>query len=205
MERNYTVDNNTYASNPGNARLNPMVWIKYNFKVVFLLTLSILVSAFLTFTISFWFSILLLIAVFANVFYWLRKKEHFRSGDSNGGLIVAINPTLVAVATDLTQGFGSYPVVKIIPFKGKENAQIGDRIPTVALYSRSPDDSILHWIDFHPIPLTYATNDNQVIERALNSYSEDQWSILEKQLKEIKKPYQRRLYKVAKNESDWTN
>lgn len=201
-EKSYTVDNNTYASNPGNAILKPLVWMKYNFFIVFILSLSVLLSIFLI-IISRWFLILPILLLKVNHFYWLRQKEHFKHGDSNGGLVVSLKPNLVAVKTDLTKGFGKYPVIKVIHYKITRNVNIGDRVPTVALYTASMDEDLPHWINFNPIPLKYATNDKQTYIRALESYNEEDWIYLEEALKEIPQPYRSGLYKIKTKDNNW--
>ena len=203
MSKNYTVDNNTWASNPGNANLNPFIWFIHDFKRILILNCLFGISIFLTIKVSGWFSILVILLLVINGFYWLRKKEHFKSGDSNGGIVISINPTLVAVTTDLTKGFGEFPVIKIISCSTLKNVKINDKIATVALYSASENDELPHWIDFNPIPLSYATNDKATLENAINSYDLEQWDSIKSRLKEIKKPYKPGLYKSEIQTSDW--
>jgi len=200
-ENIYTVDSYTFATNPGNVNLKPLVWIKYNLSTTLILTVCLVLSIWLTVSISLWFFIIILLVIAINLFYWRRKNEHFRYGDSNGGFIVSNNPMLVAVTTDLTKGFGDYPVIKIIKYKGK--GKVGDKIGTVALYSASVDDSLKHWIDFEPIPINYATDNSAEIERAIKSYDEEQWKLIESRLLQIPKPYIEGLYKIKGETSDW--
>lgn len=200
-EKIYTVDDNTFATNPGNVILKPLVWIKYNFVTTSMLMISLILSIWLTISVSSWFFIIALLSIAVNLFYWKRKKEHFRYGDSNGGIIVATNPMLVAVTTNLTKGFGKYPVIKIIKYNAK--GEIGDKIGTVALYSASTDEETQHWIDFHPIPINYATNNVAEIERAMKSYDTEQWKQIEDRLLQVPKPYVAGLYKIKEETSDW--
>jgi hypothetical protein len=200
-ENIYTVDSYTFATNPGNVNLKPLVWIKYNLSTTLILTVCLVLSIWLTVSISLWFFIIILLVIAINLFYWRRKIEHFRYGDSNGGFIVSNNPMLVAVTTDLTKRFGDYPVIKIIKYKGK--GEVGDKIGTVALYSASVDDSLKHWIDFEPIPINYATDNSAEIERAIKSYDEEQWKLIESRLLQIPKPYIEGLYKIKGETSDW--
>ena len=203
MSDNYTVDNNTYATNPGNTELNYWQWFLHNIPIVALLTLGLLMSAYLVEMFSMWFIILFLLLLAVNGFYWLRKKEHFKSGDSNGGIVVSVNPYLLAVSTDLTRGFGSFPIVKIVKIRSREKLKVGDKVPTVALYSPSEKDDLPHWGDFHPQPLFYASRDKIDIKRAMDSYSEEDWQKLEKRIGEIQKPYVEGIFKVEITESDW--
>ena len=202
-EKKYIIDDSTFASNPGKIIFNPFVWIKYNFSTTIVLLISLILSIWLTFGVSFWFFTVLLIALVHNLLYWREKREHFRYGDSNGGIIVSVNPTLVAVTTDLTKGIGKYPVIKIIGYQLK--GEIGDRIGTVALYTRSEDENIKHWIDFRPIPIRYATNHIEEIDRAINSYKNEQWKQIEDRLLQVPKPYMEGLYLIKEPTSDWTD
>lgn len=114
MRENYTVDNNTRASNPGNTILKPLIWFNHNQVSVILISSLLLLAIFFTAIVSFWNIILILVALIINIFYWLRKNEHFKSGDSNGGVVISTKPNLIAVTTDLRKFSGNFPVVKII-------------------------------------------------------------------------------------------
>ena len=198
-----TVDNRAVASNPGKVTLKSWVWAKNHLGEVLVLKFALIVSFVLTFGASYGFGVMAFMVLSYNVLYWIRKKEHFKLGDSNGGIIVSANPTLAAVTTDLSKGWGTYPVLKIIEYKTSKPVQIGDRIATVALYSASTDDDLPHWIDFHPIPIDYATDDQAEIERALLSYENDNWAVIERRIKQIPKPFKVGLYRVDLEESDW--
>ena len=203
MRHNYTIDNNTFASNPGNAELNKWTWFCHNKVIVSLLSLFLVCSIIAVIIVNNAFSLLAIVAIVINIFYWTRIKEHFLSGASNSGVIIGTNPTLIAVNTDLSKGFGNYPVIKIIESDSLKHLSIGDRVPTVALYTASNDISLPHWIDFNPIPLSYATGSSKVITLAIKSYSPERWEQLERQLLAVKKPYKPGLYKVDKEQSDW--
>lgn len=206
MRRPSTIDSNTRASNPGNVILKPHVWLMHNKGAGFVFILG-----FVVFTLLLVYGsalvivpLLIIFAFFAYPqikFYWGRKKDHFEFGDSNGGIIISENPSLVAVTTNLTKGFGDYPVIKIIKYKGK--GKVGDRIGTVALYTASADDSLPHWIDFHPIPIEYATNNTEEINSAIESYDENQWIQIQDRLKEVPKPFKEGIFKVDVEDSDW--
>ena len=209
MKDNFTVDNNTVASNPGNAELRKWVWFRHNKIVVGLLLLLIVCSLLATVIIDTVYLfvivivIVIVVAVVVNFYYWTNKKEHFLSGDSNGGIVVGTHPTLIAVNTNLTKGFGYFPAVKIIRCKSLKNLDIGNRIPTVALYTASSDELLSYWINFNPIPLSHATDDPKVLEQAMQSYPNEQWEQLENYLLELEKPYKVGLYQVEKEYSSW--
>jgi len=203
VKNNFTVDNDTVASNPGNAELKKRVWFRHNKTAVGSLILLLVCSLLATVIIDTVYLFVVVIAVIINVYYWINKKEHFLSGHSNGGIVVGTNPTLVAVNGDLSKGYGYFPVIKITKRNSLKNVNIGDRISTVALYTASSDEFLSHWINFNPIPLSYATTDPKVIELAMQSYSIEQWEQLEKYLLELEKPYKVGLYQVGKEDSSW--
>ncbi len=203
MSNNYTVDDNTIASNPGNVELNKWVWFRHNKMVVGLLTVFLICSLLAAIVVDIMYVLFAVIAVVMNLYYWVNKKEHFLSGDSNGGIVVDTHPTLIAVNTSLTKGYGYFPVVKITKRASLKNVSVGDRLPTVALYTASNNEELAHWLDFNPIPLSYATNDAKVIKLAMLSYPNEQWAQLEKYLLELEKPYKLGLYQVNKAQSSW--
>ena len=203
MRKNYTVDNNSVASNPGNTALNKGVWFRHNITTVSTLSLFLICSLLATIVVDTTYSFILVIAIFINFYYWTNKREHFLSGHSNGGIVVGVHPTLVAVNGDLSKGYGYFPVVKIMKRASLNNVSIGDRVPTVALYTASTNEGLAHWLDFNPIPLSYATNNVKVTNLAIQSYPNEQWDQLEKYLLELEKPYKTGLYQVDKEQSSW--
>ncbi|MEI6193118.1 MAG: DUF3239 domain-containing protein [Verrucomicrobiota bacterium] len=100
---------------------------------------------------SLWFLFLLMPVLVLNVLYWIRIKEFFAKGDANPGIIIQLNPVLIAVATDLVQHSGSYPAIKVISTQLKsfmgQPPQVGMAVPTVALYYRPLDKNCPHWAD----------------------------------------------------------
>ncbi len=204
MKDKRTLDNNAFASNSGNAKLNKWVWFRHQPIYVSLLTLFLIGSILSAIFINAWLLLVVGIAIFINIFYWTRTKERFLYGDSNGGVVVATHPTLIAVNTNLTKGYGDFLIVKIIQCKTLKKVEIGDRVPTVALYTASSEDDLSHWLDFNPIPLSFATNDPKVIESALQSYPNKQWTQLERQLSQLDQPYKAGLYRVDVENSDWS-
>ncbi len=200
-EKIYTFDANTEASNPGNVRINPLVWIRYNpIKPIYMI-IGLLVTVWLALSFSFWFFILTAIILVLKIIYWRRLFEHFKHGDSNGGIIISTNPMLVAVTTDLTMGEGEFPVIKIIEYKGK--GRVGDRIGTVALYYRSVDPNLPHWADFNPLPVNYVSNDLFKMDQIVRSYDSAQWIQIESRMEGIQQPYETGLYHIYEENSDW--
>jgi hypothetical protein len=184
-----TVNRETTASNPGNARVNALRWAWYYPKWPLIWVSTFAINLFAVFAFSRWFLLPLVPVLGLNALYWVRVKEHFRYGDTNPGLVISINPILIAVATDLTQGVGSYPAVKIFRARSHRvmgvEPQIGIRLPTVALYTRSHDPKCPHWSDFDPRPLEFATGNKDVLDRAMASFSEADWHRLESAIQQL--------------------
>jgi hypothetical protein len=130
-------------------------------------------------------------------FGWLESRK-FRSGDANPGIVVSLNPTLIAVATDLTQGEGEFPAVKILKINMTTQAgrplAVGMVVPTVAVYASAPNSGAGHWGDFYPQPAEYATADPQVLERLIDSFPRWQLDFLRAAIKTIKQPFAPGLY-----------
>ncbi|MEM9186856.1 MAG: DUF3239 domain-containing protein [Planctomycetota bacterium] len=123
---------------------------------------------------------------------------NFGSGDANPGVVVSVQPTLLAVPTDLTQGVGEFPAVKIVRINLVESGgapiELGSRVPTVAHYADAHSKHANHWSDFYPVPVEYATGDPSAVDRLLRSFPNDQYELLDHALACIEQPYQAGLY-----------
>src|SRR5262249_44196088 len=140
---------------------------------------------------AFWIPAGLLLLM--NLLYWIRIKEHFQRGCANPGLVVSLDPMLIAVSTDLSMGTGKYPVVKIVRENLKRIAgqppEVGMRLGTVALYEASLSEEKPHWKTFDPRPVDHVTANLSEIERIMNSFSQLDWKDLDRGLLEVPQPY----------------
>lgn len=176
------VVNGTFASNPGRLEIQwtrffrayPRILIGFGAVIVALTALILFKSA--------WWVIVLAPVVWLLQRILSRIKVQFRSGDTNPGVIVSQEPPLIAVLTDLTQGRGSFPVVKILrqPLRacGLSGAEAGTRLATVSLYSGAVEGAP-HWSDFDPVVVQAATEQDQTIRNRLDSIAAEQWEQLE--------------------------
>lgn len=204
MKEPIFVDSNTLASNPGRITVNHWVWYRHHLATVCATLLALLGTTVLCVFVDIKFAVLFIIIAALSWTKSVGIKEHFKYGDSNGGIVFGTNPTLVAIYTNLTKGIGyCYPVVKIIKCPTLKTLNIGDRVATVALYEASIDDSLPHWIDFNPLPVNYVTDDQQQLDNAFLSYDDAHWSRLQRVLSQVPNPYQPGLYKVDLGDSDW--
>ncbi|WP_230655636.1 DUF3239 domain-containing protein [Psychrobacter sp. I-STPA10] len=199
------VNSNTVASNPGQISVSPFVWYRHHVVMGGIIALILLAILCLCVFVDVKFVVLFAIFAIVHQLNFTRIKEHFYYGDSNGGIVLATNPILVAVYTNLSKGFGYYPVIKIIECPTLKDLNIGDRIATVALYQASTNQQLPHWINFEPLPVNYVSNNQEDIDKALLSYDATYWSRLEQGIPQVPKPYQAGLYKINIESSDWEN
>lgn len=183
-----TIMNDAVASNRARASINRLCFIWYypKWPLIWIGSLSVtgLLSAW-----SPWFLVLAVPTLGLNLLYWVRVQEFFSHGNARPGLVLQLNPTLVAVATDLTQGWGSYPAIKVIRTRLKRSMgrrlRPGSRLPTVALYKRSLDPMCPHWEDFFPRPLECATWNKRMVARIMATFSEIDWQTLEQSVQQL--------------------
>lgn len=199
-QNSWTLDNNSQASNPGKLRVNvlhwysnyplwPTIWL-----VPFVLSLGLAVVVHAVF----WVPTILLGAM--NWLYWQRVREHFRCGCALPGVVVSVDPMLIAVYTDLTMGHGSYPAIKIIEkslatINGVE-PKPGITLPLVALYHQNPTHDIPHWANFDPRPVQCATKNVSQIKRILSTFDSDDWAEFRRDLAQVPRPYEPGLYMI---------
>jgi len=132
--------------------------------------------------------------------YWIRKnrkeirkykewvRSFYKNGDILPAIIISLNPTKIAVMTDLSKHFGYYPIIKVMTFyftklNGKP-IEIGDKLPINATYF-DEENHPKYWSDIWPIPVEFATNDRDVIGEKRYSVPMEDWNLLEDNLYQI--------------------
>ena len=139
--------------------------------------------------VSLWFLFLLVLMLLGPVAWCIHVRERFVYGDANVGVVVQVEPTLVAVLTDLSKGFGSYPAVRIVRARlrriGDKPVRVGMRLPTVAVYRGLPHSESSHWCDFDPKPLECATADRKMLARVMASFTDEDGERLEAMVREL--------------------
>src|SRR5262249_39546295 len=124
---------------------------------------------------------------------YLRGK--FRSGCLLPGQIVSTKPLLVASVSDLSNGGDQLEytmvVIKKIPasyFKAAPRPPVvGDSCPVCALYGGSVGKPA--WDRFDPDPVWLATDNADVVARAMEQVPEDGWAELDAALAKVEQPY----------------
>lgn len=198
----WTLSDEARASNPGRLPVNRLQWLTHYPRWPIVWAVGFLASCALGWFLhwSLWISAALFLAM--NLLYWTRVSEHFDRGCANPGVVVSLDPMLIAVSTDLSKGDGVYRAIKIIHKELRRSesrsARVGTRVPTVALYEAGDDESTPHWKDFDPRPAECATTHWKEVERILSSFDEDDWSDLENGISEVPLPYRPGLYFVSR-------
>lgn len=199
----WTVDDNTRADLPGELSVSKLQWIRHYPKWSLFWTNILLVSVVLGAAAPHW-SLWVASGVLAgcNLFYWKQVEEHFQYGCLNPGVVVSVEPPLIAVSGNLTHGGApDYNVVKIIEatFKQIDGAAIttGTRVPTVALYQPDANNALPRWEDFFPVPVICATGDMRMVQAKAAELPESEWEELRRWVATLPKPPRPGLYEIA--------
>ena len=190
-----TIDNESLASLEGGIHVRALVYAGHFPLWPSVLSASLLVGAGLCVK-SMVALVIVLLALLSLWVYWSHVKAHFLRGCLNPGVVVSVEPFLVAVYTDLSTGDGSYPVIKILrhPRPAGTSLRVGMRVATAALYSQPASDN--HWADFNPKLNDSATSDREENRQALAKLPERDWDHFSEELSKLPKPYCVGLYPV---------
>ncbi len=195
------------ASHPGLIRVNFIRWLLHYpmWPLIWAGMLVVFISAAMWFHWSFWIPAVLLLL--ANGLYWWRLRRHFLHGDAMPGLVIALDPMLIAAATDLTQGLGNYPVIKIIKKRlgsiAGQEPEVGSRLICVATYMMDPDNKLPHWRDVDPVPVECATGSRSATDRLMVGVPGEQWEQLHDWLSQVPIPYRPGLYRIRTSTASW--
>ncbi|HEY3378423.1 MAG TPA: DUF3239 domain-containing protein [Armatimonadota bacterium] len=186
-----TVDSTTVAKNPGGVHVQPLRWLLYYPLWPTIWTTSMLLCIYLAARIHWDFWIPAIVILFIHRLYWAHVRDQYLFGNITPGVVVSLDPLLIAVSADLTKGKGHYPAIKIVQ-KRLRCAELGTRVATVSLYA--PGLDLSHWADFDPQPVAYATTDRATHARVLQSITEKEWQQLTDNLAKVPQPYAPGLY-----------
>lgn len=190
------------ASHPAGVRVNHVRYCLHRPIELYWWGLPALLFVILGVTIhwGFYVPVLILVGLFA-----LRARAisgQYREGDSRPGVIVSIEPPLVASSTDLDMGAGSGPhyVVRIQKlFTRKINGEpikLGQKIPMAAVYEEDPEEGAKTWKTFHPAPIAYGNSDPAAAKFVMSQIDDDEWNILQEGLKQVPRPFAIGQYEI---------
>jgi hypothetical protein len=187
-----TLDQRTFASVPGEVRLNPLQYGR--FFPTWPITLASALLAGVLLTVQSRFGLLIFIpALLINWLYWRHQAAHFALGCANPAKVVSLHPPLIAVYSDLTTGEHAYPVIKILRDPSVPSC-VGDKYATVSLYRGSSQAE--RWEDFHPKPAQCATMDETALSTLKSRIPAEEWTALEEGLKQVPQPWKLGTYPI---------
>ena len=132
--------------------------------------------------------------------YFYDRFRHFMRGDGNPGIVLALNPTLVAVATDMSKDDEPFRAVKVFETNLKTwcgmPLEVGSVIGTIAQYSGAAGNQG-HFADFNPLPATLATNNEAHLLSLVDSFDRDQYQQSSNGIKRLQQPYRPGLFYVG--------
>lgn len=195
---------NSEGTNPGRVRLNPIRWtVMYPVKVL-KLSVGLLISSVLTIKIHWLFSIIFIGFLLWNIWYWWNSFLRFKVGDVNPGKVIQLNPDRIAVATNMTKGFGNFPILKILDIKlRKEDRILNKIIPTIASYTNNPF-GYPFWSEFNPVPMNHGIKDERIIEHYSNTYGDEEIKTLNEYIDKVAS-IKTETYKIDEETTDWVN
>jgi len=122
---------------------------------------------------------------------WLwrqRVRQHFMQGCANPAVVVDVEPTRVAILTDLSRGHVPAPHIRVVDMAlPTELRTVGARLGVVCMYL-SDDDAAPNWSDIDPLPAAWASSDANVWQRLLNAFDDDDWDDLDAGLRQLPQP-----------------
>ena len=190
-----------HASYPGRVRVNMFRYMVFYPRWPIGIGIVLLITGLATFLLHKYFVVLFALTFLFAVIGWRQIKGRYISGCLNPAKIISFSPPLLAVASDFTHSpKQSWPAIKILrqPIESVlgPNAQVGDRVPTVAYYTNGPDNSAEHWGDITPDLVAAGTSDPSEIQRTLGEITEERWSMLDQGLAQIPQPYTENLHRI---------
>jgi len=189
------------ASNPGMLRISNLKYL-LSFPKWPIIWLSLLILSFVLLCFVTWFGILpVLFFGLANLGYWYIIRTKFVAGCVNPGMVVSLDPPLVAVMTDLSKGMieRDWTYVRVLPQPLQSMTGgppfLGQQLATVAYYDRS-EDTDPHWEGFAPTVINCVSYSEPDIARVFGTLDKNDWQQLSAGLKQIPQPVSEGLYKV---------
>ena len=194
----FKIDDSTVAKTPGNLKVSFVRWFFLKPVWPLIWFTLMLVVFYLSIEKSLFYFFLFGLLAGMNFLYWKRLKEHFAVGCANPAKIIQLNPTLIAVKTDLRTGYDlphchSIMIMKVrLPKDQRTRLKLHDRLPTVSLYSGAMGKD--RWRDFDPIPAFLVTNNLEAIDALESRIEKEEWDSLDDWYSKVPTPKTVGLY-----------
>lgn len=194
---------NSVALNPGRARVNPLRWVSTNPGPFFKQIFGLLIGYFLTAKVHWLFFPILLGVIAWIVIYWFNVRTTFKIGAVLPGKVIHLNPDRIAVATDLSKGFGHFPVIKIVELNLlPEDKELNKIIPTISGYNNNPH-GYPFWSEFHPSPINHGITNKEKVASYMNTISDTEITDIDDRLQKIHNINLPNTYRVDLDTTGW--
>ncbi len=195
---------NSEGTNPGRVSLNLIRWTTMYPVKVLKVTGGLILSFILMIKVHWLFALLFIGFLLWNLFYWWNAIIRFKIGNVNPGKVIHLNPDRIAVATDMTKGFGHYPVLRILDVKLRREDRILNKIiPTIAGYANNPY-GYPFWSEFSPVPMNHGIRSKKLIERFSNTYGDEEIKTLNEYIDKVGST-EPETYKIDEDTTDWVD
>jgi hypothetical protein len=125
---------------------------------------------------------------------------HFAAGDLSPGIVVSMNPCMVAITSDLSMGGPSYPIVKVLELPLDEHPsmtfQTGSRVPMATVFQHPPSEQVKRWVDCNPEPIAFATDLETAVEQCTLLLDEQEWQMLQHCIARLPHPLEEGVYLI---------
>lgn len=189
----------TRQANAGFSFLHYFITVRSRYKSVALIVLGLVLAARF---IGWFFYIPLVVYVAFKVLELLKTRDIYYSGALTPAIVIDEKTSKIAVYTDLTLGFGYYPIIRIrkypLPKKYRVN---GTRIPIAGGYYNTENYS--HWNYYEPNPIPTGIKDEQIINEKLSAISTIEWVTLKNEIKKFDGIPEEGYYPIQIEESNW--
>jgi len=184
-------DLQSFASRPGKVKLEPLHWIPRNLDMFGLIALFLLGPALLIFVLGvlFWKGLIVVALLFVAAFFFIsyrmynNARMHFLHAYLAPAKVVNLTPRMLATYSnlcnndDVVNKSDCYVVkVEACDLTDAEFSKIGLGGFVACVCGFGPDSKDGQWDDVHPITVQTATGKNEVILKALQRISEEDWS-----------------------------
>lgn len=189
----------TRQANAGFSFVHYLLTTISNYKTPFLYLIGFLLAALM---IGWFFYIPLVLYAAYKVLELLKTRDMYYSGALNPAIVIDEKTNKIASLTDMTMGFGEYPIIRIrnypIPKKYRKN---GMKIPVAGTYQNTEDYS--HWNFYEPNPIPSGMKDEQLIEDKLNAIPTVEWISLKNEIKKFEGIPKEGYYPINIEKSNW--
>lgn len=194
----FGVDNSSRASDPGATKIKllPSIWyLRKEYFWVFAITAFFI---YLAFSSSIFWALGAALPLYWAYRRYISLGQYLQMGCKNEAVLIATNPNLLAVYTDLGNRGDNFYYIKIVKFPANKIAgkpiKVGMRVAVVSTYEDHGFEG--RWGDFNPIPITLVNPTAEASEKALANSTPEDWQEFDEKIQRIPRPFRPGLYPV---------